>query len=117
MIKKYFVDHENPEEYDQCSSYSFPTLKQSDILFDEDDDIVYPVLSIRRAKLPKNGEEWEIIEDGKIVLILRGSRFTKKEKNVLRTPEGIKAVLDEYKSGTRSVNKIKNLLKRMVESE
>ena len=87
-------------------------LNQSNELFDDDEAAKkHTLINIRRISLPGQGENWEISEDGRKVLILRGVRLTKKEKFVLRTPEGIRLVIEEYKSGNRSVAKIKAILR------
>lgn len=99
------------------SSYNFPTLRQNDDLFDEEDNVVHKLISVKRVALPKNGEDWEIREDDKVVFLLRGVRLTKKERALLKTPEGILALMDEYKQGSRSVNKIKNRLKKILKGK
>jgi hypothetical protein len=89
------------------------TLNQSNELFDEEAALKrHNVISIRRVSLPRKGENWEISENGRKVLILRGARLTNKEKGVLRTVEGIRLIIEEYKAGNRSVNKIKAILKK-----
>ena len=88
------------------------TLSQSNELFDDEEALKkHKLIGIRRVVLPRQGENWEISEDGRKVLILRGVRLTKREKSVLRTVEGIKLVIEEYKSGNRSVAKIKLALR------
>ena len=87
-------------------------LNQSNELFDDEEAAIkHKLINVRRVSLPRKGENWEISEDGRKVLILRGVRLTNREKRVLRTVEGIKLVVEEYKSGNHSVTKMKSVLR------
>jgi hypothetical protein len=87
-------------------------LNQSNELFDDEEAAKrHKLINVRRVTLPRMGENWEISEDGRKVLVLRGVRLTKREKCVLRTADGIKLVVEEYKAGNRSVAKIKAILR------
>lgn len=84
---------------------------QNNELFDDDDYVAHKLINVRRVALPNSGEDWEILEDGIVVLTLKGVRLTKKEKSVLYTPEGLNIVISEYKCGNKSVKGIKNKLR------
>ena len=101
------------EALEELESYKVTfNLNQSNELFDDAEAAKkHKLINIRRISLPGQGENWEVYEDGRKVLILRGVRLTKREKFVLRTPEGIRLVVEEYKSGNRSVAKIKAILR------
>lgn len=101
------------EALEELESYKVAfNLNQSNELFDDEEAAKkHKLINIRRISLPRQGENWEISEDGRKVLILRGVRLTKREKCVLRTSEGIRLVVEEYKSGNRSVTKIKAVLR------
>jgi len=88
------------------------SLSQSNELFDDDEaSKQHRIINVKRVSLPRKGENWEVLDDGRKVLILRGVRLTKREKSVLRTVEGIRIVIEEYKSGNKSVTKIKSKLR------
>lgn len=88
------------------------TLNQTNELFDDDEaSKLHRIINVKRVILPRKGENWEVIDNGRKVLVLRGVRLTKREKSVLRTIEGVRIVIDEYKSGNKSVTKIKNRLR------
>lgn len=89
------------------------TSNQNNDLFDEDSHIAHKVLRVKRVSLPQHGENWEVLEDNRVVLTLKGVRLTKREKSILYTIEGIKLLMDEYKSGNKSIAKIKRLLKEI----
>lgn len=87
--------------------------KYNNDLFDEEKNIPHNVLMVKRVLLPGAGEDWEITDSNRIVFILRGARLTKKEKSIMRKPEGLKMLIEEYKQGNRSINKIKDKLKKL----
>lgn len=90
-------------------------LRADNELFNEDDgSIIHSVINVKRSDA-KDGVSWEILVDGKITLCLKGTRFTNPEKEFLTTVEGMKFLISEYKKGKRSVVKIKEELKRVVE--
>lgn len=95
------------------SSNKKPLLlnNQSNELFDDDDYVVHKLINVKFIRLPNSGEDWEILEDSVVVLTLKGTRLTQREKNVLYTPEGLNIVMSEYKSGNKSVAGIKQKLR------
>lgn len=87
-------------------------LNQSNELFDDEEASKrHRLINIRRISLPRKGENWEISEDGRKILILRGVQLTKRERCVLRTSGGIRLIIEEYKAGNRSITKIKAALR------
>lgn len=96
------------------SEKSFHLLKVDNELFNDADNVPQKVVNVKRVNLPRGGEDWEILENNKVSLVLKGTRFTNSEKKFLRTVEGMKFLISEYKSGTKSVVKIKEKLKKIV---
>lgn len=89
-------------------------LRADNELFNEEDSsVVHSIINVKRIKLPKNGEDWEILVNGKVVMLMKGTRFTNQEKDFLRSVEGMKFLIAEYKKGKKSVTKIKEELRRM----
>ncbi len=88
-------------------------LRTDHELFKEEDDIKQKVLNVKRIKLPRNGEDWEILENEKVLLTLKGTRFSKPQREFLRTVNGMKFLIDGYKSGIKSVVKFKNKMLAM----
>lgn len=93
---------------------NFHLLRSENELFDENSNKSFIVISARRVKLPKNGENWEILENNKVVLILKGTRFTNNEKSFLHSVEGMKFLVSEYKNGSSNVVKIKEKMKKII---
>ncbi len=107
-----FDDDDDSVNYKNKSNInSFCLLKSDNDLFNNDS---YTPNKIIRIKLINNCEDWEIYEDNKTVLNLKGSRFTTAEKKYLKTIDGMKFLVSEYKSGTKSVNKFKDKLKQIL---
>lgn len=69
------------------------------------------VIRIKRKSSKKNGEEWQVLQDGDLVLSIKGSRFNSSEREFLRTPEGFQFIMASFKAGASSVSKIKKLIK------
>lgn len=88
------------------------TLRQESDFYHDEDNIVMDILSVKRIKLPKNGENWEIIKNKKTQLILKGIRFTNKEKEFLRTVDGISFILNGFKQGWVSTSNYKREIKK-----
>lgn len=89
-------------------------LRADNELYNEEDNIVSPVISVRRVRLPRSGEDWEVLVNGKVALLMKGTRFTNSEKDFLRTVEGLTFVISEYKEGHKSVVKIKERMKKVL---
>ena len=96
-------DHEN----NVSATYNLKTI---DELYDEQKDIVFPMLRIKRVSRPKNNERWEIIENGEIKLSLKRSALTNVDAEFLYTVDGIKFLLEQFKVGVRTIGKIKESL-------
>ena len=79
-------------------------------LFKVEDYIPHKVIRVKRVTKAKGTEDWNILEDSDVSLVLTGSRFNNKEKDFLRTPEGFKYIVDGFKKGWRSINKFKQNL-------
>lgn len=91
------------------------TLRADNELFNEDEgNVIHPIINIKRIKTSKI-EDWQILVNGKISILLKGNRFTNAEKEYLRTVEGMKFLIAEYKNGTKSISKFKEELKKVME--
>ncbi|HVI40704.1 MAG TPA: hypothetical protein VM577_08590 [Anaerovoracaceae bacterium] len=114
MVKDDDEDDFHPEHDSEVRSFNFHLLKADNELFNEEANKAQKVTSARRVKLPKNGEDWQILENGKVALLLKGTRFTNAEKTFLRTIDGMKFLVAEYKAGSKSVVKLKEKMKKLI---
>lgn len=90
------------------------TLRADNELFNEEENsIIHPVINVKRIKTSKN-EDWQIIINGKKVILLKGNKFKNNEKEYLRTVDGMKFLITEYKNGKKSISKIKEDLRKVL---
>lgn len=109
--KRYLVDEE-----DYCideTKFSRLTLRQENELYNEEDHVPHDLIGVRWVTLPK-GEDWEVTKNKKTVLILKGVRFTTREKDFLRTPAGMSFIVSGYKQGWKSVSEFKRQVKKCL---
>lgn len=95
------------------TKYFNASLKYDNEFYKDENNIEENNITVHRAKLKKS-EDWEILENNKIVLILKGIRFSNKEKEYFRTVDGIKFIMNGYKNGWSSVVKFKNEIKKVL---
>lgn len=83
-------------------------------LYHESDDITFPVIRVKRISLPNKGEKWKIFENNKAMFIVEGSKLSNKEKEFLRTVDGINFLIAQYKQGIKSFNGLKTEIKKLI---
>lgn len=101
-IDEYVIDE---DKFPRNSS-----LRQENELFDDDSYVPQQIISVKRVEYGK-GEDWEIFADDKIVMTIKGVRFSAKERKFLRSVEGIQFLMRGYKAGWKSVSEFKRNLK------
>lgn len=87
-------------------------LRTDNELFNEEAYIPAPV--IRAKRVGKKKEDWQVFEDQKLCLTIKGEKLTIKEKNYLRTVEGMQHLVNLYKSGVVNITQIKINLKKVL---
>lgn len=100
------VEKEIIDEYGNFHNYGKPDFE----LYKDEENIIHTVVEVKRNKT-KNKEEWIILENKKQVLILKDKSLTNKEKNFLRTLDGIRFLIDYYKKGNNSVSAMKKCMR------
>jgi len=80
-------------------------------LFKEEDNIVHKVLRVKRISNSKE-EKWKIFEDNKVLWVLDGEKLSLKEKNFLRTVDGMNLLLSQYKKNETTISAIKKEIKK-----
>ena len=83
-------------------------------LYHEEDDKAEKVIRVKRVSMPNKGEKWKIFEDNKVMFILEGAKLTNKEKDFLRTIDGVNFLITQYKAGIKSFNALKNEIKKKL---
>ena len=91
----------------------FNSLRVDNDLYDDEAHVIHKIIRVRHITLPKNGEDWEILENEQVSFVVKGVRLTKRERNILKTANGLNLLILEYKNGIKSVAKIKQKLKTL----
>ncbi len=86
------------------------SLRQDSEFFDDKSYVPHPVIGVKRIEFGK-AEDWEVQADNKTVLVLKGVRFSTKEKEYFRSVDGIKFIIHGYKLGWKSVSEFKRNIK------
>ena len=99
--------------YDEQNNKKGSFLKQDSELFNEDDDIPGQSIQVKRISYPPK-EDWKVLINDKEHLLLRGTRFTSKEREFLRSVEGTLFIVHGTKQGWKSVSEFKRQLKDKI---
>lgn len=83
-------------------------------LYHEEDDKAEKVIRVKRVAMPNKGEKWKIFEDNKAMFVIEGTKLTNKEKEFLRTVDGVNFLITQYKAGIKSFNSLKNEIKKKL---
>lgn len=83
-------------------------------LYHEEDDKAEKVIRVKRVSMPNKGEKWKIFEDNKVMFIVEGTKLNNKEKEFLRTVDGVNFLIAQYKEGIKSFNSLKNEIKKRL---
>lgn len=81
-------------------------------LYDESKNLVEKVIRVKRVKSAANGERWKIFCDDKVVFIVDGKKLSKTEINFFRSHIGFLFLINQAKSGIKSLNQLRNSLKK-----
>jgi len=83
-------------------------------LYHEEDDVAEKVIRVKRVSMPNKGEKWKIFEDNKVMFVVEGTKLTNKEKEFLRTIDGVNFLITQYKQGIKSFNSLKKEIKKKL---
>jgi len=83
-------------------------------LYHEEDDTVEKVIRVKRISIPNKGEKWKIFDDNKLIFTVEGTKLTNKEKEFLRTVDGVNFLISQYKQGLKSINFLKIEMKKKI---
>lgn len=97
-------------------SIKSPLSKFEYDLYHEEDDISMPVVRVKRVNMPNKGEKWKIFKDGKPSFIVEGTYLNNKEKEFLRTVDGVNFLILQFKQGIKSFNALKKEIKKKIKS-
>lgn len=104
--------HSGEENKDHNIRYSLSGFEHD--LYHEEDKVVERIIRVKRIDLPNKGERWKIFEDNKVLFILEGAKLTKKEKEFLRSVDGVNFLISQGKRGIKSFNALRGEIKKKV---
>lgn len=114
MSQERYVDEKDDFFIEKDKGPKLSFIKQETELFDDSSYVAHDIINARRIALPKGGEDWEILKNKRIVFVLKGLRFTKKEREFLRTPQGMLFIINGYKQGWKSISEFKRQVKKCL---
>jgi hypothetical protein len=98
--------------YDEKSKKS-SFIKQDSEFFNDADYV--PGKSVRVKRISTSSrEDWKIFVNEQEFLILKGLRFTTKEKEFFRTTDGVMFIINGIKNGWKSISEFKRQLQAKV---
>lgn len=103
-----------PSEEFKDSNVKYVLSKFEHDLYKEEEDVAEKVIRVKRFSLPNKGERWKIFEDAKPVFVIEGTKLTNKEKDFLRSAEGLTFLIAKYKEGIKSFNSLKAEIKKAL---
>lgn len=98
------------EEFKDQSKFNLSKFEFD--LYHEEDDVAEKVIRIKRVSLPNKGEKWKIFEDNKVMFVVEGAKLTNKEKDFLRSVDGMNFLIAQFKKGIKSFNALKTEIKK-----
>lgn len=80
-------------------------------LFKDEDYVKNPVIRVKRFSLPNKGENWKVYNDNKVIDVIEGVKLAAKERDYLRSIDGLQFVIAYCRNGWKSFNAFKTALK------
>lgn len=96
--------------YDEHGTGKGSFLKQDSELFNEEEYIPGDLVRVMRV-VNSSTEDWIVTINGNDFLILKGTRFTSKEREYFRTVNGVQFILNGIRQGWKSVSEFKRQMK------
>jgi len=109
-----YVDEKDEFFIDAEKVSKLHTLRQETELFDDDSYVPHDIITVKRVELPKAGEDWEIFKNKQPVFMLKGIRFTKGEREFLRSVKGVLFIINGYKDGWKTISEFKRQIKKSM---
>jgi hypothetical protein len=94
----------------------FVLSKIEDDLYKDESNIVMPVIRVKYISLPNKGDRWRIYSNDKQIIVIEGTKLSKKERAYLRSLDGVSFMIAEVKAGAASFNAIRVALKKQMKS-
>lgn len=99
--------------YDEKTGKKGSFIKHDSEFFNDEDYVPGNSVRVKRI-LSNSNEDWKIFINEEEALVLKGIRFTSKERDFLRTTDGVMFIINGIKSGWKSVSEFKRQLQAKV---
>ncbi len=99
----------NEEFKEQNIKYNLSKFEYD--LYHDEDNVVEKVIRVKRVATA-GSEKWKIFENTKVMVTVEGSKLSTKEKEFLRSANGVNFLLAQYKNGIKSFAALKAEMKK-----
>lgn len=105
--------HENDDFFyeENNANKNGSSLRQDNELFDEEEYIAHKLVRVQRIE-KKSEENWEISIDKKVLITIRGKQLNAKEREFLRTVDGLLFIKSQFEGGINSAAAMKEQIKK-----
>jgi len=97
---------EDQFSYDEKGGKKGSFIKQDSEFFNDEDYVPGKSVRVKRVSSSSH-EDWKVFVNQEEFFILKGIRFTSKERDFLRTTDGVMFIISGIKSGWKSVSEFK----------
>lgn len=98
----------------EIKEYKYPISRFDYDLFDEEKATPAPVIRVKRTNTSTKGERWKVLRNEELLLIIEGNKLSKKEREYLRSLEGVSFLTKQVKMNITSFNKLRAELKAVL---
>jgi hypothetical protein len=107
-------DNSNQEEFKDSTRYVLSKFEYD--LYHDEDNVALPSIRFKRFGKIAAGETWKFFHDQSksAALVIDGTKLTLKEREFLRTVEGVNFALAAYKAGANNLNAFKKSIKEQI---
>jgi hypothetical protein len=93
----------------------YPLSKFEHELFKDEDNAVMPIVRVKYVGAANKVEKWKIFRDDEVVFVVEGIKLAKKEKEFLRSIQGVNFLIQQFKMGeAKSFNQLKKTIKEAI---
>ena len=92
----------------------YPSLKLSKNdfeLYDNEKSLPASLYRVKRTSTAGKGERWRLMRDDELLFVLEGKTLSKKEKEFLRTVEGVSFLTSQIKMNIPTLSKLRTAIK------
>lgn len=82
-----------------------------DLFKDEEALVPAPLIRAKHFKTADKTDRWRIYKDSKVIFTLEGAKLLKKERDFLRTVDGVRLLLEQGKTQLISVSSLKKAIR------